>query len=520
VARAAGVVSGLTLLSRLLGYVRDMVVASLFGAGLAADAFFIAFSIPNLLRRLFGEGSLSIAFVPVFSDWLNRRGRDQADQLAASAFWLMALLLLAAVAAGVLWAPQIVHLIAYGWSGDPQKIALCVALTRIMLPYVIFIGLTALCMAILNVMDHFAAPAFAPVLLNVAMISAAIGASFFTRDALVLVQWLALGVLVGGVLQLGLQMPVLIRRQIRVWRSIRLWHPALGQVARLFLPVLFGTAVFQINTLVIRFLASLLPQGSVSYLYYADRLFQFPLGLFGLAAATAVLPALSRHASLQQWDELRNTFGLAVRLVLFVSLPAMAGLVVLREPIVALLFQRGAFDFQATRLTADALLFYATGLWAVSILRIVLNCFYALQQVWTPTLIGVLSVGANLMLGWVLMGPMQHNGLALALSLASMFNVCLLILVLRRRLGALGWRRIARSTAGSAGCAALMGLGIWWLSGAMLPPIADAGVIQLLIGLLVCIMVGVALFGALAYMFRLPELNLLLNMAIKRNDSP
>ena len=492
VARAAGIVSGLTLISRVLGYVRDMVVASFFGAGFASDAFFVAFSIPNLMRRLFGEGSLSIAFVPVFSDCLTRRGRAQADQLAAAAFRLLFLMLLGITFLGVIWSPAIIHLLAYGWSGDPQKFALCVHLTRIMLPYVLFIGLTALCMAILNVLDHFAAPAMAPVFLNVAMIGSVLGASLFTRDPLDLVQWLAVGVVVGGVLQLGVQMPFLIRRRVLFWKGGHLWHPELNKVARFFLPVLFGTAVYQINSVVIKFLASLLPQGSVSYLYFADRLVQFPIGVFGLAAATAVLPAMARNASLAQWDEMRKTFRLAVGLVMFVSLPAMVGLMVLREPIVALLFQRGHFDAQATRMTADALWYYAVGLWAVSIVRIVLNALYAMQIIWTPTLVGAFCVVANMALGFGLMGPLGHNGLALALSLASIINLALLVGVLRRRLGALGWRAIAGSAGASAVCALIMGVGVRLLAGRMLPAVDQAATIQLLIGLAVCIMVGVA----------------------------
>lgn len=518
VVKAAGVVSGFTLLSRLMGYVRDIVIASFFGAGFASDVFFMAFSIPNLLRRLFGEGSLSIAFVPVFSDCLNRQGRREANLLAGSAFHLLLLLLMATVVAGVLWAPQIVHLVAYGWSGNPEKISLCIQLTRFMLPYVLFIGLTALCMGVLNVLDHFAAPAMAPVLLNVSMISTTLGASLFISDPLELVQWLAAGVLIGGILQLGLQMPFMVHRGITPWRRIRLWHPALSKVARYLLPVLFGTAVYQINSVAIKYMASFLSQGSVSYLYYADRLIQFPVGIFGLAAATAVLPALSRNAVLRQWDALKETFAQAMRLVLFVTLPAMAGLIVLRQPIVALLFQRGAFDHQAAKLTADVLLYYAVGLWAVAVVRIVLNTFYALQAVWTPTIIGVICVVANLAMGLVLMKPMQYYGLALALSLSSVLNLSLLVLALRRYLGALGWRSIFGSACASAFCSVIMGGGIWWLSTAVMPPDRPLASIKLLIGLLICIMVGVAIYVITAYILRLPELKTLLHIASKRSD--
>lgn len=518
VVKAAGVVGGFTLLSRLAGYGRDIVVASFFGAGFVSDAFFMAFTIPNLLRRLFGEGSLSIAFVPVFSNCLNRQGRDQANLLATSAFRLLSVLLLVTVAAGVLWAPQIVHLLAYGWSGEPEKIALCVHLTRIMLPYVLFIGLTALCMAILNVFDHFAAPALAPVLLNVSMIATTLGASLYIRDPLELVQWLAVGVLAGGILQLGLQWPFLLKNGIIPCRQLQFWHPALRKVARYLLPVLFGTAVYQINSVVIKYLASHLAQGSVSYLYYADRLIQFPVGIFGLAAATAVLPALSRNAALKQWHALRETFAQAMRLVLFVIMPAMVGLIVLREPIVALLFKRGAFDLQATRLTADVLLYYAVGLWAVAVVRIVLNTFYAMQAVWTPTIIGAICVAVNLALGLLLMAPMQYFGLALALSLSSILNLSLLVLALRRYLGTLGWRFIFGSACASAFCAAVMGALVWWLSVTLMPPDTPLASINLLIGLLICIMVGVVVYSLMAYLLRLPELKTLLHMVSKRSD--
>lgn len=516
ITRAAGVVSAATLISRILGYVRDMVVASMFGAGFVSDAFFVAFSIPNLLRRLFSEGSLSIGFVPVFTDYLNNQGADEANRLAVSSFRMLFLLLSLSCMAGVLSAPGIVRGLAFGWSANPAKFLLCVRLTRLMIPYIVFVGLTALCMGVLNVLGHFAAPALAPVFLNVAMISAAVGASFFTPDPIVVVQWLAVGVCFGGMLQLALQLPFLIHKKIFFWKTASLWHPGLAKIGRLMLPVLFGTAAYQINSVVIKFLASMLPQGSVSCLYYADRLVQFPIGIFGMSAATAVLPALARHATLEQWNELKQTFAYAMRLVFFVTFPAMVGLIVLRKPIVLLLFQRGAFDSQATQLTADALLYYGIGLWAVATVRIVLNTFYAFQQIWTPVRIGVLCVAANVLFSLVLMGPMQQNGLALALSLASVMNFILLVAALRRRLGALGWRPIALSAIRSLLCSLIMGAAVHWTALTVLPFPETAGLSRLLIGLLVCIMVGVALFGGLAFLLKLPELQTMLRMAVKR----
>lgn len=513
--KAAGVVGTATLLSRILGYIRDMVIASFFGAGLSSDAFIAAFRIPNLLRRLFGEGSLSVAFVPVFTDCLNRQGRAEAERLANSALRLAALVLSAVAVLGVLVAPMLVHLLAFGFTDNPEKYALCVNLTRIMFPYITFIGLVALCMGILNVFGHFAAPALAPTLLNLAMIGSVIGVSWMSDSHIVRVTGLAVGVLIGGVLQLGFQAPFLIQQDIRFWRPARLWHPALGKVLKLMGPTIFGAAVYQINSMVGTLLGSMLPQGSISYLYYADRLVQFPLGVFAIALATAVLPTLSRQASDQQWDALQETFRHAMRLVFFISLPAMVGLIVLREPIVALLFQRGEFDLQATRLTASALLYYAIGLWAFSAVRIVLNTFYALMDTRTPVKIAMISIAANALCGVILMWPMKHNGLALALSLASILNFGLLTMALRRKMGALGWRSVAASVTRSGGCAALMGIGVWALSLWLLPTL-DIHWMRVLTGLILCIIFGAVLFGSLAFILKAPELAAVFQIAARR----
>ena len=380
VTRAAGVVGAATLLSRIFGYVRDMVVASFFGAGMAADAFIAAFRIPNLLRRLFGEGSLSIAFVPVFTEAMVKGDREDGLRLAVSALKLLLVCLSVITIIGVVTAPLIIQIVAPGFSHLPEKMALTVALTRLMFPYVILIGLVALCMGILNVLGHFAAPAIAPVLLNLAMIGAVFTVSRFSESETVRVMGLAGGVLLGGMLQLALQLPFLVKHGVRFWKRSGLWHPGMKKVGILMLPTIFGAAVYQINILVGTLLASLLPEGSVSYLYYADRLVQFPLGIFAQATATAVLPSLSRQAANGDHAGMGDTFGHAMSLVLFITIPAMVGLIILRDPIVALLFKRGAFDAQTTRLTADALLYYALGLWAFSAVRIVVSTFYALQD--------------------------------------------------------------------------------------------------------------------------------------------
>jgi len=506
VTRAAGTVGSATLLSRIFGFVRDVVIAGYFGAGPAADAFFVAFRIPNLLRRLFAEGSLTVAFIPVFSEYLTRQGREEAFELAGSAIRMLSMILAAAAVAGILLSPAIVYVIAPGFATSPEKYRLCVDLTRFMFPYIFFIGLVALAMGILNVLGHFAAPALAPVLLNLAMIASVL---FISPHLDRPVFGLAAGVMIGGLLQLLFQIPFLLQKGLRFWQKTTIYHPGLKRIGVLMLPAVLGAAVYQINIVIGTLLASLLPEGSVSYLYYADRLVQFPLGIFAIATATAVLPSLSKQAAENDFKGLRDTFGYALNLVFFITIPAMIGLIVLREPIVALLFKRGAFDAETTRLTAVALLYYCVGLWAFSAVRIVVSMFYALQDTRTPVKMAVVSIAVNILLGVILMGPLGHGGLALATSLASMVNLFLLVLALRKKIGMLGWRRIITSTARSLANALLMGCLVWWAAGAVMPD-GHLSTLNLLTGVCTGVAAGVASYALLGVITRSPELGRLL----------
>jgi len=504
VVKAAGVVGTATLLSRILGFIRDAVIAWYFGAGFSSDAFIAAFRIPNLLRRLFAEGSMSSAFIPVFTDLIVNNGRCEAFNMARSAFRLLSLILIFIAVGGILLSPLIVRFIAPGFG--TEKLLLTVALTRLMFPYIIFIGMVALCMGILNVLGNFATPALAPALLNIAIIGSVL---FIAPSLPTPVIGLALGVLIGGALQLALQLPALVRKGFRFWEKARLMHPGLKRVGVLIPPVILGGAVYQINIVVGTLLGSLLPEGSVTYLYFADRLVQFPLGIFAIAAATAVLPSLSRQAAARQIYELRNTFALALRLVFFISIPAMVGLVVLREPIVALLFQRGEFDPVATQLTARALLYYALGLWAFSAVKIVTATFFALQDTRTPVIIAVISIAANIVLGVVLMKPLGHGGLALATSLASILNLVLLVRALRIKLGSLGWRSIALSACRTLLSSVAMGLAVWATSRAILP-VENETLSGLLMGVAASIAVGLCIFGIMSHVIKSQELNYVL----------
>ncbi|MBT8352664.1 MAG: murein biosynthesis integral membrane protein MurJ, partial [Deltaproteobacteria bacterium] len=459
--KAAGVVGSATLLSRIFGYIRDMVIAAFFGAGFYSDAFIAAFRIPNLVRRLFGEGSLSISFVPIFTQYLTDKGKDEAFNMARSAIKLLSVLLVVITVSGIVLSPWIVRIFAPGFSESPEKFALTVVLTRIMFPYIFFICLVALSMGILNVLGHFAAPALAPVLLNIAMIFSVFVISIFSTDPASRVHGLAFGVVMGGFLQLVLQMPFLVKKRFYFWQKARIWHPGLKRIAGLFFPAIFGSAVYQINTLVITLLASIQSEGSISYLYYADRLVQFPLGIFAIAAATALLPSISRQVAKKDIQSVRDSFAYTLKLVFFLSIPAMVGLIVLRQPIVALLFERGAFGSEATRLTASAVLYYSLGLWAVSGVRIVVFTFYALKDTKTPVYTAVISIIANILFGVMLMDSMGHAGLALALSLASMLHFGLLMRALNRKLGPLKLSGIAESVGKNVICSVIMGIAVW-----------------------------------------------------------
>jgi putative peptidoglycan lipid II flippase len=507
VTKAAGVVGSATLLSRILGFMRDVVIAWLFGAGLASDAFFVAFRIPNLLRRLFAEGSLTIAFIPVFTEYLTRNGQTEAFALGRAAVRLLSVILALTAALGILCAPLIVWVVAPGFAASPDKHALTVLLTRVMFPYIFFIGLVALAMGILNALGHFAAPALAPVMLNLAIIASALLIAPRLAEPVV---GLAIGVLLGGILQLALQVPFLVRKGFHFWAQSSFWHPGLKRIAVLMMPAVLGAAVYQINILIGTLLASLLPEGSVSYLYYADRLVQFPLGIFAIATATAVLPSLSRQAADGDFDALGATFAHAMKLVLFITIPSMVGLIVLREPIVALLFKRGAFDTQTTHLTAVALLYYGIGLWAFAAVRIVVSTFYALQDTKTPVRMAIVSIGANIVLSLLLMGPLKHGGLALATSLASVVNLGLLIWALAKRLGSIRWHMIGTSMVKTSISSFVMGTVVWF-SARMVVPSAEGSAIALLVSLMGTILVGILLYGTSAFCLRSDELKELLS---------
>ncbi|HEY7869393.1 MAG TPA: murein biosynthesis integral membrane protein MurJ [Methylomirabilota bacterium] len=506
VVSAVGAIGLATLASRVLGYVRDMVVAHAFGAGPLTDAFFVAFRIPNLLRRLLGEGALATAVVPVFTETLTREGPEAFGRLARAVTGAFLVALCAVAALGALAAPAVVAVMAPGWRADTALFDLAVSLTRAMFPYLVFVGLAALAMGALNAHHRFFTAALGPAVLNLAMIAAVLG---LASRLPVPIMALAVGVLVGGLGQLLVQLPELRRLGVPLRPSGQWRHPAVAEIARRLWPAVFALASVQVTVVVNTLLASLLPTGTVSYLYYADRVMEFPLGVFGIALATASLPSMSAQAARRDLPAVRATLEFALRLSAFVAVPATVGLLLLGGPIVQLLFQRGEFSAADAALTAQALAGYAVGLPAFSATRIAAQTFYALGDTRTPVIVGFVAVAVNVVLALLLMFPLRHTGLALASSLSAYVNVILLGWLLRRRLdgprGAVLGGSLGRTLAASAA------LAMWCIAAERLLP-ATATMTPELIRMLVALLGGVAVYGGVARLLRAPELVSLLGM--------
>ncbi len=484
VVQAVGQIGGLTLLSRIAGLGRDMVIGSVFGAGPAADAFFVAFRIPNLLRRLVGEGATDAAFVPVLTRYLARRSRA-ASRMIRAFFGTGLGLLLVLAGLGICFAAPITRLFAPGFTDE--KLLLTTDLTRVMFVYLFCVGAAALAMGVLHALRHFTAPAFAPVLFNAAVILSVLGLSAHMAEP---VMSLAYGVVLGGVCQLLWQLPALVRHGVSLRLSWQPGHPALRRMGRLLVPLVFGTGIFQLNQIISTLLASLLADGSVACLWYASRLFEFPVGIFVVALSTAVLPGLATHAQQRDWAGMQDSLGFALRLVNVVTLPAAVGLAVLATPLTTVLFFRDAFSAQDVVTTATTLQALALGLWAVAATRQVTACLYALGDTRTPVWGGVVAlmvkIGASLVLmggislpgetNWLAQGiaalsgllSMQNwgvAGLAAATSLAAMANLVFQAVCLSRRFSAFPWRQWAVSLLWSGIASVGMLFVLWWFVG-------------------------------------------------------
>ncbi|MBF0322736.1 MAG: murein biosynthesis integral membrane protein MurJ, partial [Magnetococcales bacterium] len=457
--RAVGTISFYTLLSRILGFVRDVVIARGFGSGMEADAFFVAQKLPNFLRRLFAEGAFATAFVPVFSTYKAQEDVAAIRHMVMAVFTALVTILMVVVAVGELAMPWLLMVIAPGFGADPEKYRLTVDLTRITFPYILLISLVAMAGGVLNSYRRFAIPAATPILLNVFIIlGAEWAAPWFDRPSL----GLALGILVGGIVQLLIQIPAMARLGFPLGFRWDPRHPAIRRILKLMGPSILGVSVAQISLILDVFLASWLPVGSISYLYYADRLVEFPLGLIGIAMATAILPALSAKAACGDEAGLNADLEFALRVVMLVNLPASVALIVLREPILVMLFQGGAFNAETTLATSQALLAYSSGLIAFTGVKVVAPAFFARHDTRTPVRVAIFCLLINMVLNVILMIPLKHVGLALATTLTSYLNVTLLLFYLRRQTGFRFGRAVLVTLGKALIASAIMGGGLVW----------------------------------------------------------
>ncbi len=429
--RSAGVVSLATIISRILGFIRDVVIARLFGVYIYAQAFIIAFRIPNLLRDLVGEGAANASLVPVFSEYEARRSKEEFWELANVVLNILLVVITAIVLLGILFSPVIVRLIAPGFTAEPEKFFQTVRLNRFIFPYILLISLVAYSTGILNSLKHFTVPAFAPCLLNISII---IFALVFGEG----IKGLALGVLVGGFLQLAVQIPVLYKKGFRLRLFRRFRHPAAKTIGKLMLPRLGSSAIYQVNNFVDSIFGSLawiVGEGGVAVLYFSYRLIQFPLGIFSNALFQVMLPTFSTQALETNRDALKQTLSFGLRAVFFVLLPASVGLAVLAQPIIGALFQGGKFDAYSTQLTARALSCYSLGLCAYGATKILQGCFFALKDTATPAKVAFLALISNIILNAILMWPLKIAGIALATSISGIGTFIILFFILRKRMG-------------------------------------------------------------------------------------
>jgi len=492
--RAISTVGAFTLLSRVFGFIRDILIANFLGAGTVADAFFVAFRFPNLFRRLFAEGAFSAAFVPIFSGLLETEGRDAAKRFADHAFTVLAIGLALFVAVIEIVMPWAMYVLAPGFDAVAGKMELATELSRIAFPYLFFISLASLQSGVLNSLHRFAAAAAAPVLLNLTLIAALLGFAGFAATPGHVLAW---GVTAAGIVQFVW----LVYSCRREGFPVRLVRPRLSEKVRLLgrriLPVVFGASLYQINLLIGTILASLVADGAVSYLYYADRVTQLPLGVVGVAVGTALLPTLSRQLSAGDTAAAMHNQNRGLEFALLLTLPAAAALVAIPDPIVSVLFERGAFDRTAAAATAAALAAYATGLPAYVLIRVLTPGFFAREDTVTPVRIAAVAMVANIVLNLILMQFWGHIGIALASSLSAWINALALAWVLRGRGHLSTDARLNSRVPRIAAAALLMALALAFGAEALAPMLEGADAAR--IGALVLLVVGgVGLFGLLA----------------------
>ena len=427
--KALATISGMTLVSRILGFVRDSVIAGVFGVGPHTDAFVVAFRLPNLLRRLFAEGAFAQAFVPILGEYRHARTADETRSLIDHVATLLAVVLIVVSAVGMIAAPLIIYVTAPGFVTDSDKFAVTVQLLRVTFPYILFISLTSFAGAILNTWSRFSVPAFTPTLLNISFIVFALWLAPFFDPPILALAW---AVFAGGLLQLGFQLPFLARIGMLPRIRFDLKDPGVWRILKLMGPALFGVSIGQISLVISTIFASFLVTGSVTWLYFADRLMEFPTGLLGVALGTILLPSLTRSFADQTSDEYSKLLDWGLRLTFMLALPCALALALLAVPLIATLFHHGAFGVEDVMMTRNALMAYSVGLLGLILVKVLAPGFYARQNIRTPVKIALITLVATQLMNLAFIWQLRHAGLALAISLGACLNAGLLYYMLRR----------------------------------------------------------------------------------------
>ncbi|MDI6793577.1 MAG: murein biosynthesis integral membrane protein MurJ [bacterium] len=507
VARSAGIISCGVLLSRVLGLIRVMVSAHFFGASRAYDCFVIAFMIPNLLRLLLAEGALSAAFIPIFAEYLTKKTPKETWELASLVINFLLIISGGISVLGILLAPIVIPFVILGF--EPEGLTLTIHLTQLMFPFIIGISLAALGMGMLNSYHHFTVPAFGPAISNIIVILTLLGlAPLLGQKAVFAV---GIGFLAGAFIQVLIQIPVLIKYGFSYQPIFTLKHPDLRRIIALMGPATIGLAITQINLIISRYLASFLPEGSISALDYASIVVQLPVSLTGVAIGTATFPTISRHLAMADLAKVKDTVSWGIRMIIFTSIPATVGLIILDRPIIRLLFERGNFDSSDTAATAIALSLFSLGILGYGLLKSITPVFYALGDAKTPVKVGVVATAVNLVLSIGLMFPLAHGGLALAMTLSTALNVLILLWILRQRIDCLKEREILITLGKTILASAIMGI-ICYFTAAGLAGLEGR---SLLIRLSGTIAVSLGTFGLLSHLLSMEEAELFLRIIKK-----
>ena len=516
IAKSAGAVSGAVMCSRILGLIREQVFATFFGAGFAYDSFVVAFRIPNLLRDLFGEGALSAAFVTVFSDYDTNKGTAATWKLASNVLVFISILLSLLTLVGIYFSHGILSVLAPDFALIANKMELTQKLTVIMFPFLIFISLSAVVMGILNTKGRFFVPAMASSFFNLGSIvggvTLALIAPRFGQPPIV---GMAIGTLIGGLLQFLMQLPTLLKTGFSFRPHLDLRDPGLKRILLLMVPAIIGLSATQINIFVNTNFAASCAQGSVSWLNYAFRLVQFPIGVFGVALSIATLPVIARYAAVKNMNKLKESYVSSLTMVFCLTIPATVGLILLAEPIIRLIFQHGAFTPYDTTKTAEALSFYALGLFAYAAVKIMVPVFYALNHTRYPVIGSFLTVGANIIIILLTIDHFQHKAIALSTSCTMFFNFLFLSIILHQKLAGYSLKYLLTGLTKVLFAATTMGVYLIGLQNDMAAWIRQ-GFMQELTALLFLIISGAALYGGLLYLLQLKELTFLVDKIIQR----